>query len=550
MPAAAAKKKPTEAPVVPFDPLPPEKSPPLADLIDKRVPLKELHEDELNPRQHFDEAKLKELSATIDVQGLMDPLTVRPRAKGGYSITDGARRYRALQMLPKEKRESLLVPVRVRELTDSQYLEQALVKAGQREGLTALEEGATFARLRDQYHYSIEKIQEKTGKSRTVVFQRMKLASLKGEARKMLEKGEMSASVAEYVARMPSPELQEKALTLLTNGLEYGEELVDLPVRRAKEILDAEFNLVLAKAPFDVKNASLLTGCGACGSCPKRTGAEPDLFAETGKDDRCLDSDCWKAKTNAGLAELRANGARVVTVKHSHQLYDLEKHGLARPEEKPDGKKTWDELLGANVPKAIISAASGERREVVDVKAALKLLAEKKPEVAKKLEAEAKKKETSDEKWKAEQAREAEKRVIAALADKVVCAALVNSPKLPLETAAQLAALALSKSYHLEKTLKDFGVDVRKLQTLKGPTLAHVLCIIATHAQRDSYGGQVYPDVTAAIAKAVKLDTKKLGAQLAKGKPGTCIACGAKGEKTKWANKAQTLCTTCTGGET
>jgi len=537
----AATKKSVEVPAVPevFHAVPPPKEPKLAAFVDKRVTLKELQPSVLNPRKHFDQAKLEELAASIRTLGVLEPLLVRPHAKGGFELVAGERRYRAALLAKVDD-----VPVRVREMTDAQVLEHALVENGARADITALEEGVTFAALKEKHGYTIERIVEKTGKSRTVVFQRMKLASLKGEARKMLEKGEMSASVAEYVARMPSPELQEKALTLLTDGLDYGEQLVDLPVRRAKEILDAEFNLVLAKAPFDVKNASLLTGCGACGSCPKRTGAEPDLFAETGKDDRCLDSDCWKKKTNAGLAELKANGARVVTVKHSHQMHELNKHGLADEDASPGGDKTWRELLGKELPMAIISAASGEHREVVDVKAAQALLAEKKPEVAKKLEAEAKKKATSDEKWKAEQQREVEKRELEALIEKVAAKKLLAG-KHTLETAAQLAVLAMAKQWTVDQALREHHVDLRK--PLKGAGLVHVLLIIATRA--GGSGGGSSDVVAAAIAKAAKVDVKKLAAQLTKGKPGTCIACGAKGEKTKWANKAQTLCSTCAGGE-
>ena len=112
------------------------------------------------PRRSFDEAKIDELAASIRNQGIIQPLVVRPNSDG-FELIAGERRWRAAM-----KAGLIRVPVVVREASDHEALQLALVENLQREDLNPIEEATGYRRLQEEFHWSQEEMAEKVGKSR------------------------------------------------------------------------------------------------------------------------------------------------------------------------------------------------------------------------------------------------------------------------------------------------------------------------------------------------------------------------------------------------
>lgn len=153
--------------------------------------LTELKEAEHNERRTFDEAKLKELAASIKEKGVLEPILVRP-SDGKHEIVCGARRFRAAAMVGL-----LEIPVVVKSLNDKQALECQVIENLQREDVHPLEEAEGYEQLMKKHGYkSADDIAAKIGKSKTYVYGRLKLCELIPENRKLFYEGRLSPSVA------------------------------------------------------------------------------------------------------------------------------------------------------------------------------------------------------------------------------------------------------------------------------------------------------------------------------------------------------------------
>jgi ParB family chromosome partitioning protein len=141
----------------------------------RNLPLDSLIECSINPRRIFDETALNELAESIRTQGILSPLLVRPINPQTFEVVAGRRRYRAAQRAGIES-----VPVDIRELTDAQCLEIAIVENLQRRDVHPLEEAEGFASLLrlEEPKYSIEKIAAKCGKHPGYVLSRIRLTEL------------------------------------------------------------------------------------------------------------------------------------------------------------------------------------------------------------------------------------------------------------------------------------------------------------------------------------------------------------------------------------
>ena len=258
-----------------------------------------------NPRKHFDPAKLQELADSIKASGIHQPLLVRPlpgsrvadtawepnslrpRAiKPTHEIVAGERRYRAAKLAGLAS-----VPVLVRHLTDAEALEAQVLENLNREDLTELEEAEGYEQLMQANGLTSDQVAAKVGKSRSYVYGRLKLLDLYPGGREALRLGQIDASVALLVARIPDTGVQAQALKAL---MDYG----NISARTAADLIRRSYMLSLDSAPFDIK-AESLTSAGACTTCPKRTGANPDLFAEVKGADLCTDPACHSAKVQA-----------------------------------------------------------------------------------------------------------------------------------------------------------------------------------------------------------------------------------------------------------
>ncbi|MBQ3284720.1 MAG: ParB/RepB/Spo0J family partition protein [Ruminococcus sp.] len=143
------------------------------------------------PRRSFDEDALQELAQSISEHGVLQPILVRPMIYGGYQIVAGERRYRASRIAGLTE-----IPAIIRELSDSETMQIALIENLQRSDLTPLEEAKGYQTLIDEYGFSQEDVARTVGKSRSAVANTLRLIGLPNEVKELLEEGKISAGHA------------------------------------------------------------------------------------------------------------------------------------------------------------------------------------------------------------------------------------------------------------------------------------------------------------------------------------------------------------------
>lgn len=168
--------------------------------------ISEIEPNRTQPRKAFDEAALAELSESIREHGVLQPILVRPLLRGGYQIVAGERRYRAARLAGLTE-----IPATVRELSEEETMELALIENLQRENLSPLEEAAGYKHLMDAYSLSQEQVAKAVGKSRPAVANAVRLLSLEDSVRELLEDGKLSAGHARALLSLEDKGLQKSA---------------------------------------------------------------------------------------------------------------------------------------------------------------------------------------------------------------------------------------------------------------------------------------------------------------------------------------------------
>ena len=159
-----------------------------------KLKINDIEPNRAQPRKSFDEEALEELANSISTHGVIQPLLVRPLADGGYQLIAGERSWRASRMAGLTE-----VPVVIREMSDSEAMELALVENLQREDLNPIEEAQGLALLMETYGLTQEQAAKRVGKSRPAVANSMRLLSLPQEVLAMVERGELSAGHARTI---------------------------------------------------------------------------------------------------------------------------------------------------------------------------------------------------------------------------------------------------------------------------------------------------------------------------------------------------------------
>ena len=177
------------------------------------LPLREIEPDPGQPRKTFDDETLAELSASIAEHGLLQPIAVRPKPSGGYLIVAGERRWRASRMAGLTE-----VPVIVKDATDEQAMELALVENLQREDLDPVEEAAGIRELMTRCDLTQEQAARKLGKSRSALANSLRLLSLPETVLELLKSGFITIGHAKVVLGLPTPELQEEAAQMIADN--------------------------------------------------------------------------------------------------------------------------------------------------------------------------------------------------------------------------------------------------------------------------------------------------------------------------------------------
>ncbi|MBV8686662.1 MAG: ParB/RepB/Spo0J family partition protein [Alphaproteobacteria bacterium] len=167
------------------------------------------------PRRHFDEEALEELAASIRSRGLIQPIVVRPHGHR-FQIVAGERRWRAAQRAQLHE-----VPVLVREFSDSETLEVALLENIQRRDLNAIEEAEAYKRLIDEYGHTQDALAQLIHKSRSHVANLLRLLDLPANVRAMVVTGELSMGHARALVGALDP--QALAQDIVARGLSVRE---------------------------------------------------------------------------------------------------------------------------------------------------------------------------------------------------------------------------------------------------------------------------------------------------------------------------------------
>jgi ParB/RepB/Spo0J family partition protein len=343
----------------------------------RMIPVAAIVPSKFNPRKTVDQAKLAELTNSIKQLGVIQAIVVRPNgAPGKFEIVVGERRWRGA------KGAGLVeIPANVRELTDAEALELAVIENNQREDLHPLEEAEGFEALLKCSHtngtkYTVDDIVAKVGRSKSYVYQKLKLCELCPEARKAFYDGKVDFSRAILVARIAGPDLQRKALKEITEPAWHG--AAAMSVRQAQDHIQTKYMLALERAPFPIKDANLVPKAGACAGCPKNTGTVQELFPDVKSGDTCTDPECFNTKrlahSEALAAAARAKGTEVISGKDARKIaphgvkQDLKGGYIALDKEVHTAKgwQTIRAIVGKDAPKPTL-LADPDNGKLVDV---------------------------------------------------------------------------------------------------------------------------------------------------------------------------------------
>ena len=189
-----------------------------------RLPLREIEPDPNQPRKTFEQDALSQLADSIAENGLLQPIAVRPNKNGsGYTIIAGERRWRASRLAGLSE-----VPVVIKEVSDQQAMELALIENLQREDLDPVEEALGCRRLMEEFGLTQEQTARRLGKSRSALANTLRLLGLPGPVLDDLKAGAITPGHAKAILSLPSPELMEQAAAAIIGG--------DLNVRQAEAL--------------------------------------------------------------------------------------------------------------------------------------------------------------------------------------------------------------------------------------------------------------------------------------------------------------------------
>ena len=180
------------------------------------LPLREIEPDPDQPRKRFDEAALAELAASIQENGLLQPIAVRPKPLGaGYLIIAGERRWRAARLAGLDE-----VPALVKDVTDEQAAALALIENLQREDLDPIEVAEGCHQLIEKYGLTQETAAKRLGKSRSAVTNSLRLLNLPDDVRAKVSDGSLSAGHAKALLGLPDDaRIRQAAGEITARGL-------------------------------------------------------------------------------------------------------------------------------------------------------------------------------------------------------------------------------------------------------------------------------------------------------------------------------------------
>lgn len=198
----------------------------------RTLPVGHIQPGKYQPRTHMDPASLEELAASIRVQGLMQPILVRPVSDDRYEIIAGERRWRAAQMAGLAEVSTL-----IREIPDEAALAMALIENIQRENLNPLEEALGLQRLIDEFAMTHQQAADAVGRSRPAASNLLRLLQLAPPAQELLMRGEIDMGHARALLPLAGVLQVQLAQRVVQKGLSVREteRLVQYALRAPKD---------------------------------------------------------------------------------------------------------------------------------------------------------------------------------------------------------------------------------------------------------------------------------------------------------------------------
>ncbi|ALO47678.1 ParB/RepB/Spo0J family partition protein [Pseudohongiella spirulinae] len=195
----------------------------LKDQTLRHLPVDLIERGKYQPRTDMHQDALQELAESIKVQGVMQPIVVRPIAGDRFEIIAGERRWRATQLAGLDT-----IPAVIRLVGDESAVAMALIENIQRENLNPIEEATALKRLQEEFSLTQQEVADAVGKSRTTVTNLLRLMSLNSDVRLMLERGDLEMGHARALLALTNDEQSDAAKTVTGKGLSVRqtEELV------------------------------------------------------------------------------------------------------------------------------------------------------------------------------------------------------------------------------------------------------------------------------------------------------------------------------------
>lgn len=198
------------------------------------IRIDELEPNRAQPRKSFDDESIAELADSISQHGVLQPLLVRPLIGGGYQIVAGERRWRAARMAGVKE-----VPAVVRDLSESEVMQLALIENLQREDLNPLEEAGGYQALIEEYGFTQEDVARTVGRSRPAVANALRLLALPEDLRELVSEGVLSAGHARTLLAFPDEESMRRAAKLAVEQ-ELSVRQLEKLAQSAKEQLEEQ----------------------------------------------------------------------------------------------------------------------------------------------------------------------------------------------------------------------------------------------------------------------------------------------------------------------
>lgn len=178
------------------------------------LPVEIIQRGKYQPRRDMHQEALEELAESIKVQGVMQPIVVRPIGDGRYEIIAGERRWRATQLAGIDK-----IPAVIRDVPDEAAIAMALIENIQRENLNPMEEAMALKRLQDEFELTHAEVAQAVGKSRTTVTNLLRLIALTDDVKTLLEHGDLEMGHARALLTLDADAQRDIAKQIVAKGL-------------------------------------------------------------------------------------------------------------------------------------------------------------------------------------------------------------------------------------------------------------------------------------------------------------------------------------------